>query len=377
MPQSVSEPSDPKALPGGHPFGPDLPSDTKGCRPIKCLIWDLDNTLWDGILAEDPSVVIPAARSAILGVLDERGILQSIASRNDFDRAAEILRQNGLLSFFLYPQINWGRKYDSITRIAALLNIGLDSITFVDDDPFERAAVRFESPLVRCFDPSELPALLDLPEFNPVVTPDARQRRQMYLQDSVRREQEQAAAHRPQEEFLTTQNLQFVVTPATPPDLDRAVELTVRTNQLNTTGRTFSHEELQRFISSPNHSLLVAELTDIHGSYGKIGLCLIERHETKWTIKLLLMSCRVMNRSVGSVFITLLIQAAKRAGAELEADFIRTERNRIMYMTYRFLGFRERSGDASCTVLSWKGVVPPTIPTYFSLTFPSELFGGD
>src|SRR5438477_200003 len=115
-------------------------------KSVKCLVWDLDNTLWNGVLAEDAEVVVPDEHKTILKNLDERGILQSIASRNDLERVSEILEANGIASYFLYPQVNWGSKCESIKRIAQSLNIGIDAIAFVDDDAFERGEVAFELP---------------------------------------------------------------------------------------------------------------------------------------------------------------------------------------------------------------------------------------
>jgi FkbH-like protein len=131
----------------------------------------------------------------------------------------------------------------------------------------------------------------------------------------------------------------------------RAEELTVRTHQLNTTGYTYSYEELDELRHSPNHLLLIAGLDDQFGSYGKIGLALVELGPQAWTIKLLLMSCRVISRGVGAVVLTQIMKLAKSAGVRLRAEFISNDRNRMMYVTYKFAGFREMESGGKAVVL--------------------------
>jgi FkbH-like protein len=123
--------------------------------------------------------------------------------------------------------------------------------------------------------------------------------------------------------------------------------LTLRTNQLNTTGYTYSYQELNEFRQSDRHKLLVVGLTDKYGSYGKIGLVLIGCAEREWTIKLLLMSCRVMSRGVGTILINHIMNLAKEAKVRLLAEFVPNGRNRMMYVSYKFVNFREveRKGE--------------------------------
>ena len=139
--------------------------------------------------------------------------------------------------------------------------------------------------------------------------------------------------------------MHFFIHDAQEEDLKRAEELTVRTNQLNATGRTYDYDELNAFRLSDNHKLLVCELTDKYGSYGKIGLALIETGEEYRHLKLLLMSCRVMARGVGTVLLSHIMQETKKAGKKLRADFRKTDRNRIMYVSYKFANFKEVSSD--------------------------------
>lgn len=321
--------------------------DRRGARKIKVVVWDLDNTVWDGVLLEDPAVTLKPQVPAIMRALDERGILQSVASKNDHDVAMAKLRELGLEEYFLYPQINWNSKASSIEQIRKSINVGIDTLAFVDDQPFEREEVAHTHPEVLCIDTAELDALLDLPEMNPeFITEDSRVRRRMYMAD-IARNQAEAEYVGPTDEFLATLGMRFTIALCGEDDLQRAEELTVRTNQLNTTGYTYAYDELNALRTSPDHLLLVASLEDRYGTYGKIGLALVEKGAEAWTLKLLLMSCRVMSRGVGTIMISHVMHEAKAAGARLRAEFKPNGRNRMMEVTYRFGGFREvaREGD--------------------------------
>lgn len=336
-------------------------------KPVKCVVWDLDNTLWDGVLLEDRRVTVRPSVVAAVRTLDERGILHSIASRNDHTTAMGALREAGLADYFLHAQIHWQDKSTSIRAIAEALNIGLDAILFVDDQPFERDEVRFSLPAVRCCDTVDVPRLPDLPELTPrFVTDESRMRRAMVRADISRRAVEEGH-HGSRDEFLRSLDMRFVIARAGPDDLERAEELTVRTNQLNATGYTYSYEELDHFRTSPSHDLFVASLDDRYGTYGTIGLALVERGADVWTLKLLLTSCRVMSRGVGAVLLTYILRRAARVGVRFLAEFVPTERNRIMYVTYRFAGFREIHADGGTVLLENDHSRLPGFPPHMTI----------
>ncbi len=247
-------------------------------QSIKCVVWDLDNTIWDGILLEDAEVALRAGVLETIRELDGRGILNSIASRNDRQLAMDKLKSFGLGEYFLYPEINWNSKAASLEAIARALNIGLDTFAFVDDQPFEREEVAFLHPEVLCVDTADIHRLLDMPCFMPrFITPESRLRRQMYQSDSLRATAESEFAGS-NEEFLATLNMVF-------------------------------------------------------------------------TIKLLLMSCRVMSRGVGTIMISYIMSRAGRDGARLRAHFIPNGRNRMIYVTYKFGGFKEVEKDGDLVIL--------------------------
>jgi len=310
-------------------------------QSIKCVVWDLDNTLWNGVLLEDDEVSLRADVVDVLKALDRHGILNSIASKNEHTAAMEKLEQFGLSEYFLYPQINWNSKAASIAEIAKSINIGLDTLAFIDDQVFEREEVAFSLPQVLCIDAKDIPTLLNMPEMKPrFITEDSQKRRLMYLSDIARDKAEKAFIG-PSEAFLASLEMVFTLSPAREEDLQRAEELTVRTHQLNTTGYTYSYEELNEFRRSDTHKLFIAGLDDRYGTYGKVGLALVECSAGVWTIKLLLMSCRVMSRGVGTIMINHILNLAKSAGVRLRAEFVANDRNRMMYITYKFGGFRE------------------------------------
>lgn len=351
------------------------PADTGKPRQgrVKCVVWDLDNTLWGGVLLEDEQVTPHASVVAVIKELDRRGILHSIASRNDHDLAMRQLERFGLAEYFLYPQISWNSKSQAVSAIAQALNIGVDAIAFVDDQDFELAEVRFVLPDVMTVPVEDVGRLLDTPEFTPrFITEESRERRQMYRGGIARDHAEQEFTGN-NEEFLATLDMVFTIAPAEQDDLQRAEELTVRTNQLNSTGVTYSYAELDRYRTSQAHLLLVASLDDRFGSYGKIGLALVDTAGLPtWRLKLLLMSCRVLSRGVGNVMLGHIQRLAVDHGRTLEAELIETGRNRLMYVTYRFAGFTEVRREGAVTIMRADPARVAEPPPYLRLVTARE-----
>lgn len=336
-------------------------------KTVKCIVWDLDNTLWDGVLLEGAVTLRPEAVAAI-EALDARGILHSVASKNDRDLALQQIEAFGLADYFLCPQIGWDPKSRAVERIAERLNIGIDSLAFIDDQPFEREEVRFAHPQVRCLDSrSELAGLTERPEMKPrFATEDQRRRRVMYQEDFSRQAAEETFEGTA-EAFLVSLGMKLRIAPAVDDDLQRAEELTQRTHQLNSTGYTYDYDELAALQRSPDHLLLVAQLHDKFGDYGKIGLALVECGNECWTLKLLLMSCRVMTRGVGSALLRDIMRRAKKAGVRLQAEFLETARNRPMKITFRFAGFKP-AGQHSDIVLFERDLAEiPALPSYMEV----------
>ncbi|MEY9912904.1 methoxymalonate biosynthesis protein [Catenulispora sp. MAP12-49] len=313
---------------------------------VKCLIWDLDDTLWQGVILEDRHVTVREEIREAVVELDRRGILQSVASRNDHDQAWEWLEKLGLAEYFVFPRIGWSRKSDSVREIADELGFARHTIAFIDDQPAERAEVNHYLPEVRCYRADQGPVLPSLPEFTlAAVNAESRLRRSLY------QAQERRAAHRDvfegtDADFLRTLDLRLAIRRATDDDLGRVEELTLRTSQMNATGVHYSDADLRGLLASPSHEVLVAWLRDRFGSHGAIGIMLLDKHPGTWHLKLLATSCRVVTFGVGTVLLHWLANQAATARAHLVADFLRTDRNRIMEIAYRFAGFTD--DECSC-----------------------------
>jgi FkbH-like protein len=326
-------------------------ADMTDSKEIKCVVWDLDDTLWNGTLLESSSVILRPQIKEIIEALDQRGILHSIASRNSFNDAMRKLEEFGLDQYFIHPQINWDAKSVSIGRILKQLKIGVDSLLFIDDQPYERDEVRHHHPEVTCVASEQYLGLPDYRSLNPkFITEDSRRRRRMY-QDDIKRTQEETVFQGPEAEFLQSLNMRFLISRASETDLQRAEELTRRTHQLNATGKTYDYEELNAFRNSRHHELLICELDDRYGSYGKIGLALLEKKEKCNHLLLMLMSCRVMSRGVGTILLSYLMHLTKNENKTLLADFKPTPNNRVMYVSYKFANFRELEHDPDGNIL--------------------------
>lgn len=315
-------------------------------QPIKCLVWDLDQTLWNGVLLEDGEVTVDDRIREVVVELDRRGILQSVASRNDHDHAWERLEKLGLAEYFVLPQVGWGRKSDSVRAIADGLAFAHGSIAFIDDQAAERAEVNHYLPEVRCYPAEAAATMVDLSEFNPpTVTEDSARRRAMY-QAGQRREAERTTFTGTDDDFLRTLDLRLGVKRATETDIARVEELTLRTSQMNATGVHYSEATLRGLLADPKHEVLVATLEDRFGPHGAVGIMLVAKYAPAWQLKLVATSCRVVSFGVGSVLLRWLTDQAASVGVHLLADFRRTDRNRMMEVALRFAGFAE--ADCAC-----------------------------
>lgn len=347
--------------------GPVLDS-ASGRSNIKCVIWDLDETIWDGTLLDgDEPALRPTARG-VLEELDNRGILNAVASKNDIALATEALIRFGLMDYFVCSHIRWCNKSESVRAVAADLGIGLDSLLFVDDQAFERNEVHDALPDVETFDPEDLNVLLAHPRIQPqYLTSEAKQRRKMYQADLARKQAEHDFGGT-RSEFLQTLDMRVTIRSASETDLLRIEELTNRTNQLNTTGRPYSHEELRALLASDHHRLLVVDLQDRYGSSGTVGLALIGTNRGSWLIKLLIMSCRVISRGIGSLLLSYILSVARDSGVSLQAEFVDSGRNRMMYITYKFAGFREATTVGDSKLLRHDLQVINPFPPYVTIS---------
>jgi len=309
-------------------------------KEIKCVVWDLDNTIWDGVLTENDKLNLKEGIKEIIQELDSRGILNSIASKNNYEDATKKLQDFGLLEYFLYHEINWNSKSSSIMKISKNLNLALDTFAFIDDQDYELDEVKHSCNTVLCINTSEYKDVLNMKRMNPrFITEDSRRRRSLYL-ENIERKKEEESFEKSSEQFLQSLNMKLYITKAQEYDLKRAEELTLRSNQLNSTGITYCYEELNEYRKNEDYDLYICELVDRYGSYGKIGLALVDKRKV-WHLKLLLVSCRVMSRGIGTVLLNYIMKRAKQRYDKLYADFIKTNRNTQMYIAYKFANFKE------------------------------------
>jgi FkbH-like protein len=308
---------------------------------IKCVIWDLDNTLWEGICLEDEEVILRPGIKEILEEIESRGIVQSIASKNE-PAALDFVERFGLSGYFVYPQVNWDPKEENIRKIADKLNINLDTVAFVDDNPFERESVEAVLPDVRTYDAADYEKLTGAPEMQlRYDTSEARARGRMYVDESIRKEAEETFEGR-REAFLKSLEMVASPRPAGRNDIQRISELVTRTNQFNSTGIRYTDEEIAGFFESEENDFYITPLIDKYGDYGRCGVALIRKESEAWNLEILLVSCRVAGRGLGTAFISYLTGEAHAAGKkQFRAKYIKTDRNRQIGLLYKIMGFQK------------------------------------
>ncbi len=308
----------------------------------KCIIWDLDNTIWDGISLEGKVHIRNEVRQTIKE-LDDRGILHSIASRGEEDVALKTLEKYKLEHFFLVPKINWLPKYFNIKTISDELGIALDSMVFIDDDVFELEQMSFMIPEIHTIQADKASELPEMSIFSPtVITNESKNRRAFYKSEQKRTQAE--ASHLTREAFLKSCCMKLKIEPIRKMDASRVLELSTRTHQLNTTGRIFHESELNDIMLSKSETMKIvtAALNDKFGSYGIIGVAIIETIGSVWRLIYLAISCRVMGRGIERALLTRLIYTAKVNGFKyVEATLRETGKNKMMRALYQMMGFQK------------------------------------
>jgi len=316
-------------------------------RPVKVVVWDLDETLWSGTLAEDGAEGVRARPEAVAAIraLDERGVLQSIASKNDAAEAMAALAGLGLADFFLHPQIHWNPKSQSVARIAAALDLGVDSFVFIDDQPFERAEVGASHPAARLLAHTDVAGMLDHPWFDLPVTPESRRRRAMYQAEAARAEAFQSTGD-DYLRFLRDSAIEIQVRTLCAADAERVYELSQRTNQLNFRGAKYAREDVQAMLAdNPDLLRLTIRCTDRFGDYGLIGFVVVDLRLGEITD--LFMSCRVQRKRVEqAVFALIARETQARRHALLAVRHRPTERNGAARAMLAELGFSPATAEA-------------------------------
>ncbi|HEY0641341.1 MAG TPA: hypothetical protein VGD67_27240 [Pseudonocardiaceae bacterium] len=306
---------------------------------VKCVVWDLDGTVWDGVALElAPGAAPPPVRPAVLRAMDvltARGVLHSVASRTEPATADLVAAHPQLAGRFLAPQFGWGDKGSAVARIAASLGIDLSTVAFVDDDPYERAEVAAAQPSVLVFTPSELLAAVDGPAFGTgPVTAESAARHELYVREQRRRHAEETFAGS-REEFLRWCDMRFVVGPATAADVPRLAELVRRTNRFNSGGAAYSADEVAARVADPAWWVPVGRLTDRFGDYGLVAAAFVSAKASGAVARLIMVSCRAAGREVPAALVHVLVSRGVR-----QLDLRPSEANLGLRMVLRRLGFR-------------------------------------
>ncbi len=326
----------------------------------KCLVLDLDNTLWGGVIGDDgiDGIVLgqgSALGEAFVGVqhyardLARRGVILAVCSKNDeatarlpFEKHPEMVLRTEDIACFV---ANWTDKPANIRAIAESLNIGLDSLVLLDDNPFERDIIRRELPMVAVPELADDPSLyvrclMDAGYFEQVtVTAEDIQRTRLY-QANLRRTSLQASTT-DLEGFLRDLAMELECKPFDPAGLQRIVQLINKTNQFNLTTRRYGEADVLALLDDPGAVTLQLRLKDRLGENGIIGIVIgkltaqRELHLDTW-----LMSCRVLGRKIEEATLNLLVDEARRLAARwIVGEYRPSARNGMVRDHYAKLGF--------------------------------------
>ena len=330
-------------------------------RARKCLVLDLDNTLWGGVVGEDGPAGVrigvgdPEGEAFLdlhhrLKALQAQGVLLAVCSKNNpgdvqelFDARPEMPLK---LADFAAAEISWEPKHEGLKRIAARLNLGLDSLVFVDDTPAEVSLIHQMLPEVKTVllppDPAEHVAALDrLTDFeSAAVTEEDARRTEQYRENRQREELLSAAGDL--SAYLASLRTELAITRAKRDDLPRIHQLFAKTNQFNLTTQRYTPAEVERFIGSPICELWVVRARDRFGDLGTIGAVLLRRDGRILYIDSFVMSCRAMGRGIETAIMNHVKHRLidEPGHLELRGRYVPTPRNQPVETFYEDQGFR-------------------------------------
>jgi FkbH-like protein len=339
-------------------------------RIVKCVVLDLDNTLWGGVIGDDgidgielggmgPGEAYERFQRYLLQ-LKNRGILLAVCSKNDEENArlpfqkhtSMVLKESDIAVFVA----NWNAKSANIEHIGKVLNLGIDSFLFVDDNPFERNEVRMALPTLLVpempEDVVDYPACLEASGYfeTTAFSEEDRKRAGMY-QEEARRTTLQAAA-KDIHEYLASLEMKITCRPFDAQHMARIAQLLQRSNQFNLRTQRFSEGQCQDFMADPaRYPCFYIKLRDKVGDYGLISIVCTERVEDRLDILEYVMSCRVLSRGVEQYTMTHLVNYCRAHGlATLRGEYIATEKNRMVSKFYEKFGFKQVEGTEARTV---------------------------
>ena len=347
----------------------------------KCVVLDLDNTLWGGIVGEDGPHGIRLGHTSpgseyvefqqYLATLPQRGILLAINSKNNPDDAMEVIRNHEAMvlreTAFSALQINWRPKPENMTAIAEDLGIDVDSFVFVDDNPDERQLMREALPQVLTVelprDPALFRATLEaLPQLQTLaVTEEDRSRVGQYR---AKREREQVRMTATSlDDYLRSLGIRVAIGPCADADLPRLAQLFQRTNQFNVTTRRHDAALLGHRVADPGWRLYTLRARDRFSDHGLVATASVQVGDGVWTIESFLMSCRVIGYGIETAFFAVISDDARAHGAvRLYGEFVPTKKNTSAGDVYERHGFvvRETTNSVEhwCRDLLAAGAIP-------------------
>ena len=318
-------------------------------RSKKCVVLDLDNTLWGGVLGEEGPHGIkvgegdPRAEAYLewqhkLKALRGRGLLLAICSKNnasDVKEAFELRPEMPLkLSDFAAMEINWDHKHVNLQRLAGKLNLGIDSFVFIDDNPAECLLVRKMLPTVETVllpaDPEQIPRTLDkLVDLERLVILESdRDKGEQYRQESERRQLRETLGDL--NGYLQSLQTEIVIRPAREADLERVHQLFSKTNQFNVTTKRYTMSEVETYHQSDSFDLTVISAKDAFGDMGTIGIYLLEATEERVRVDSFILSCRALGRGIETAIMNHIKQRYNPQSSTrvLEALFCPTPKNK-------------------------------------------------
>ncbi|HET6605517.1 MAG TPA: HAD-IIIC family phosphatase [Rhodopila sp.] len=337
-------------------------------RSYKCLVIDLDNTMWGGVIGDDGLEGIVLGQGSPLGEaytafqeyareLSRRGIILAVCSKNDeanavepFEKHPEMVLKRGDIACFI---ANWDNKADNIRTIAADLNIGIDSLVFIDDNPFERNLIRQELPMVAVPEVSDDPtgypiALADAGYFEGLsITDEDRERTAQYQGNRAREALKASVTDLPA--YLRGLEMELITRRFDKIGMQRIVQLINKSNQFNLTTKRYTEEDIVSVMADPEAFGLQLRLTDRFGDNGIIAIIIGRLRANKdLYIDTWLMSCRVLGRQVEPITLNLICQEAQKLGARrVVGEYIPTKKNGMVKEHYARLGFTVMETDPS------------------------------
>ncbi len=338
-------------------------------RVVKCVVLDLDNTLWGGVIGDDgvDGIKLNAhgdgeafyRLQAYLKELLKRGVLLAVASKNEmenallpFEKHPDMLLRREDISVF---QANWSDKAENIRVIRQTLNIGLDSMLFLDDNPFERSLVRGVLPEVLVPELPEDPAdyvraiaELNLFETTSFSAEDVR-RAELYREESVRRSEQGQYADA--DAFLKSLEMKLVAARFDCFHLPRIAQLMQRSNQFNLTTHRYTEAECEALMHDPGVLPLYAKLSDRLGDHGLIGIVVLAPDGEELVIRDWLMSCRVLARGVERHLMNLVVAEAQARGCtRVCGEYIQTAKNGMVREFFEQFGFTKIGDEPGHTL---------------------------